>query len=336
MALITYSFYIDFLILLCTLLAFLYAFLSSKNNYWKNRGIPYVKPTLLFGNLKDTVLGRKNLIEVHHDIYNKLHGERFGGYYELISPSLLVRDPELIEKILIKDFVHFMDRGFGDPDPEYEPLSTSLSELNGLQWRSMRYKLTPTFTSGKLKGMFEQICNCGQELTSELKNYSESGEAVEAKTVLTLFTTEVIASCAFGLQFKHDSKEGKEFKEMANKVFAPSRKQVLRVICYMSFRKLAKKFGVSRFPPGFNEYFLNIVKTTIEYREKNNVKRNDFLQLLLALKEQEKSGKTVDISQELNEEDYYLKQENYKPSENDPNNLSKCKRPYISHSNNRE
>lgn len=38
-------------------------------------------------------------------------------------------------------------------------------------------------------------------------------------------------------------------------------------------------------PKKLNDFFYNCVKSTIEYREENNVQRNDFMQLLMELKD---------------------------------------------------
>ena len=47
----------------------LYLYLTQTHSYWRNRGVPYVKPLPLFGNLKDVVLVRKNMGEVFRDLY---------------------------------------------------------------------------------------------------------------------------------------------------------------------------------------------------------------------------------------------------------------------------
>lgn len=314
MAILTDYLSVDILIGLLTVTTFLYFYLKNCNKYWKHRGVPYVKPHLFFGNLKDTFLGRKSLVDIYTDLYNELSGHPFGGCFELISPILMIRDPELIERILVKDFSHFMDRSFIDPDVENDPLSTGLSNLSGDLWRTMRYKLTPTFTTGKLKGMFEQIYNCGDELLEELAKYSDRKEDVEAKTVLTLFTTDVIASCAFGLQFDHESEEGKTFRDMAEKIFIPSIVQRLKFFILIFSKRLTKIFGNAMFPKDVTEYYVNMTKATIEQRTKNRTERNDFLQLLMNLREQDKTGKVTDISAELKGEDEYLKQDNFKPT----------------------
>jgi cytochrome P450 family 9 len=44
------------------------------------------------------------------DIYNKLKGHKYGGLYHLMHPILMIRDPELIKMVTMKDFDHFLNR----------------------------------------------------------------------------------------------------------------------------------------------------------------------------------------------------------------------------------
>jgi hypothetical protein len=47
----------------------LYLYLTHTHDYWRKRGVPYVKPLPVFGNLKDAVLVRKTLGEAYYDLY---------------------------------------------------------------------------------------------------------------------------------------------------------------------------------------------------------------------------------------------------------------------------
>lgn len=50
---------------------------------------------------------------------------------------------------------------------------------------------------------------------------------------------------------------------------------------------LAKKLGARIIQKDVSRFFLRIVRDTVAYREKNNLRRNDFLQLLIDMKNSE-------------------------------------------------
>lgn len=62
---------------------------------------------------------------------NKYDYFRYIGIYQFTRPSLIIRDPELIKELTVKDFDHFTDhRAFGNT--EIEPLwSSNLFALQG-------------------------------------------------------------------------------------------------------------------------------------------------------------------------------------------------------------
>lgn len=89
--------------------------------------------------------------------------EKFVGMYQLQTPTLLLRDPEIIRLFLVKSFTHFTDRGFLY-DGHREPLTKHLVNLEGDMWKTLRQKLTPTFSSGKIKSMVGLLQGCGVQL----------------------------------------------------------------------------------------------------------------------------------------------------------------------------
>ena len=66
-------------------------------------------------------------------MYNKLKGHEYGGVYQFMNPGVLLRDPELINMVTVKDFEHFMDRQ--PPTDEADPIfGKSLFNLKGEQF----------------------------------------------------------------------------------------------------------------------------------------------------------------------------------------------------------
>lgn len=54
----------------------------------------------------------------------------------------------------------------------------------------MRTKLSPTFTSGKIKMMFGNVSEVCDRMIDYLKPTAENNESIEMKEVLSSFTTE--------------------------------------------------------------------------------------------------------------------------------------------------
>lgn len=55
----------------------------------------------------------------------------------------------------------------------------------------------------------------------------------------------------------------------------------------LTFRDLARKMGMRLFRKDVGDFFMGVVRDTIEYRERNKVNRNDFMDLLIKLKNAE-------------------------------------------------
>jgi len=288
--------------LLTFILALVYIYFKWSFTYWKKRNVPYIEPKFPFGNFIDMVLTRKPIANICVDIYNKLEGHKFGGTYIFTTPRFVVRDPDLIKDVLVKDFSNFQGRGVY-MNEEIEPLSAHLFSLTGMTWRNLRVRLTPTFTSGKLKMMFQRLVECGQELERCLEKLGETGDVIEFKDVLARFSTDVISSCAFGIECNCLKNEDAEFRQWGRKIFEPSLKRMVIGILSGIAPVVLDTLKLSTLDSQVSKYFRNMVQETVEYREKNNVKRNDFLQLLIQLKTKgllDDEEKTEDQNNETN------------------------------------
>ncbi|XP_065094827.1 probable cytochrome P450 6a13 [Ochlerotatus camptorhynchus] len=268
---------------LLTVIALAYCWVKRRYSYWKLRGVPCVEPSFPLGNLGQ--LGRKHVGLINQDVYEQLKasGKKFCGMFFFLRPMALVLDLDFVRNVMVKDFQYFHDRGLYYND-EVEPINSHLVSLEGTRWKNLRAKLTPTFTTGKMKMMFPTITAVADEFVKCLTTAALNGREVEMKDFLARYTTDVIGNCAFGLDCNSLKDPEAEFRVMGRKAVIPTRSQFLRRMFSSSFRALAGMLRVRTIDVDVSEFFMNAVRHTIEYREKHNVQRNDFMNLLMQLK----------------------------------------------------
>ncbi|KAJ8928373.1 hypothetical protein NQ314_019104 [Rhamnusium bicolor] len=96
---------------------FYYLFIKPLD-YWKERGVKQGKPWWIFGDFGYAVLRLQSLTELMQYAYNQTPGTRYFGLYQFVKPILILKDPDLIKQITVKDFDHFTDhRSFASEDP---------------------------------------------------------------------------------------------------------------------------------------------------------------------------------------------------------------------------
>jgi cytochrome P450 family 6 len=96
--------------------------------------------------------------------------------------------------------------------------------------------------------------------------------------------SKVIGSCAFGIECNSLEDPNAEFRRLSRKAFDEPKYSRIFFSLVLMFKDIARKLHVSLINPETTDFFLNAVKQTVEYREKNNISRNDFMHLLIQLK----------------------------------------------------
>jgi len=265
------------------ILLVLYVYFKICYSYWKKRGIPTLKPTAPFGNFSNTILSGKHPGYEMAELYKAFDGHTVGGVYMFGAPSLLLRHPDVIKDILVKDFDHFYSRG-RKFDEEAEPLDAHLFALSGSKWRNLRVRFTPLFTTLKMKMMFGAVVECGENLQNCLQKHANNGETFEIKDYLARYTTDVISSCAFGIECNCLKNPEAEFRNWGRKILEPTFRQRITSMLNVLCPSLVYILKVSLFPKDVSNYFRRMVRETVEYRETNNVQRQDFMHLMIQLK----------------------------------------------------
>ncbi|KAG5667851.1 hypothetical protein PVAND_015820 [Polypedilum vanderplanki] len=261
-------------------------FVKNRFNYWKNQNVPFLQPKFPYGNIKG--FGKNfHQFEFQQKIYEiyKKKLSPFVGLYYYIQPVVLCTDLEFIKNIFMRDSAYFLDRGayYNEKD---NPISAHLFNLDNPKWKILRNKLTPTFTSGKIKTMFFTLCDVGERLVKKLEKEVEIADdgILEMKEFSARFTTDVIGSFGFGIEINSLEHPDTEFRVRGSQVFEkPKYPPIFFQFC-VNFKPLARMLKISTTAKEIEEFFTRIVKETIEYREKNQIIRNDFMNLLIQLK----------------------------------------------------
>ncbi|XP_050324938.1 probable cytochrome P450 6a21 isoform X1 [Bactrocera neohumeralis] len=258
-------------------------YIAHRNlTYWQRKGIPHDSPNWIHGNLQG--VGKTiTFAEAFTKVYKRHLGSGpFCGFYFLQKPTVLVLTPELTKQVLIKDFNNFSDRGMY-VNEEDDPLTGHLFLLDSQKWRVMRNKLTPTFTSGQMKFMFPTVVSVAEQFVETLNGDIKKSSVIEIKDLLARFTTDVIGSCAFGIECNSLKNPDAIFRQMGRRLFTDRRHSTFGDTMILAAPSVARKLHVRLLPDAINDFFFNIVREAVDYREKNNVQRNDFLNILMEL-----------------------------------------------------
>ncbi|GLG98053.1 Cytochrome P450 6j1 [Gryllus bimaculatus] len=268
-----------------------YLFCTRKFGHWKKKGVKYLKPIPFAGSLKDVVLMKKPLGLVAKEIYEKYKIEPFIGIYAFDEPVLQIHDIDLVKTIFMKDFSYFCDRSL-NADETADPLfAKALFCLNGDRWRQCRTAITPSFTSAKMKNMFELVMQCTNMLLLAIEKDVETATPIGVYELAARYTTDAIATCAFGIQSHALNNQNADFRRILRLSFEYTTKEALAVVAKFLSPKLATILGLKFVKPEVETFIMRTITSAINEREEAKIKRNDLLDSLIQLKD---SGRIVE------------------------------------------
>lgn len=281
-------------------LAFIYNFIVKNWWYFSVRNVPFARGWPLLGCIDQMVLGNESFAMTMHRLYNRFPDDRFYGLFELTQPVFVIRDPELVRQITVQQFDHFVNHQGDVIDPI---LGRTLFFLKNQKWKDMRAVLSPAFTGNKMRSMFELI----QEYTAVFMQYISdemrptadimSSGVYELKDTFTRYTTDVIATCAFGLNMNSMLNRDNTFYHTGKSITNFDGIQGVKLLLFDCIPTLMRLLKIHLFDSKASDYFRNVVKTTIEHREKSEYYRADLINLLMKARQAAKDSKNTQPSQ---------------------------------------
>lgn len=255
-------------------------------SYFSKQDVKYIRGWPLVGSMLDLFRGKSSFAELFQNFYNAFPNERFFGIYEMAgAPVYIIRDPELIKQITIKDFEHFVNHRSSVGESSDSLLSRSLFLMRDKRWREMRSTLSPAFTGSKMRLMLSLVNECAQKFSAHLLTESEGKPKVyDLKDLFTRFASDTIATSAFGLEVNSLRDRVNEFFTTGVAVTNFGGAQALKFFGYSSIPAVMDFFKVKFFSDDQTKFFRDLVHGNMSYREQNNIVRHDMINLLMEAK----------------------------------------------------
>lgn len=273
--LVIFGYLLDGILALIFLLVLVYFYFKRNEDYWKKRRVPYAKPEFIFGSYKDSITGKLSFAEILQKIYKEFDDQPYCGIFKYMQPAILLRDPDLIRKVLIEDFSSFHDNDFHlskETDPN---IGRDIFVLKGQQWKAMRTKITTVFTANKIKNMIPSMVDVCKEMIEYLKKEGpiKFGDGVDLKELGSRFTIDVVTSNIFGVSGGCFASENSQFREMAYKVFGERTiwkhfKFILKIINPTLGDSLKIKVVPDEVDKFFRDIVTDLLKSRKSYRRK--------------------------------------------------------------------
>nr|CAD7427782.1 unnamed protein product [Timema monikensis] len=287
MAIIYDSVIVDILLLSIAGTVAFYLYFTRNFNYWKKRGVVFSNPTPLFGNLKDLFLQRDSMGDFLMKEYEKHSGQPYFGLFSVDKPAFVVRDLDVTRNILVKDFEVFQDRSIS-VDEQTDPLNAKgIIVQKGKKWRYIRMKLTPTFSSNKIKNMFCLVDAKAAELAEFVEQQSLRGNTISVKEISSGYTIDVLASCAFGVNANAINDGNGEFPKILRKIFEMKTIAIIKQTLVVFLPWLANFLKLKVSGNDVDDFVRKTLWDVVGHREKNGIKRQDFVDLLMQLRKGE-------------------------------------------------
>lgn len=203
-------------------------------SYFRRHKLPHlpISSWTPLGHLKQLLLLRISFGDLFQNVYAdvRIRQEKLAGFFVFQTPALIVRDPELIRLVLVKEFNSFLNRyeaadAVGDP---MGALTLPLAKYH--QWRESRQIMSQLFTSGQMKQrMYPRLQRVllDLELHVERKMSGQAQRVLPLSEMCQLYTTDVTGALFYSWDVGGLRRGQSPLRAQAKELFRPSLQKVL-------------------------------------------------------------------------------------------------------------
>lgn len=263
----------------------LHKYATRKFDYFKTRNIYNPKPTPFIGNVWDLITMKYAIGPWLKVLYENSPNVPYFGIFVFDEPHLILKCPDLIKQFLVKDFQCFTDRAIAEPTHS-EIYSNVLFIQKNPNWKTVRSKLTPTFTSGKIKNLFPHMKQIADNLKIYMKKHCGD---IEVKDVCFKYGIDVITKTFFGINAHCLDNDNAKFTKIAHDMFAFSVRNGLVWNLYFFKPELVNLFKLELFEKHITDFIKDAFWKTMESRKDQAVSNTNFVDILRDIRKNDKS-----------------------------------------------
>lgn len=134
--------------------------------------------------------------------------------------------------------------------------------------------------------MFPLVEEVLQRFSTYIRNEvkKDNKQPLDAREISAKFTVDVVSSCIFNADAQSFTKEKPEIREMGRKIFQFTPFITFIFILTSVIPALGKLIKVKFVKQEVEDFFTNLMYQAIEHRERNKIKREDYLAYLIGMR----------------------------------------------------
>ncbi|XP_037691962.1 thromboxane-A synthase isoform X2 [Choloepus didactylus] len=204
-------------------------------------------------------------------------------YYLGRRMFIVISEPDMIKQVLVDNFSNFTNRMTSGL--ESKPVAESILFLRDKRWEEVRSVLISAFSPEKLNEITPLISQSCDLLLTHLQPYAESGGAFDIQRCYSCYTTDLVASVAFGTQVDPWKSPEDPFVKYCRRFFNVSipRPILVLILSFPSIMVPLARILPNKNQDELNGFFNKLIRNVIASRDQQAAeeRRRDFLQMVL-------------------------------------------------------
>lgn len=277
------------LLLFAVFLGVLYLMITRDVGKYEKRGVPGLKPSFPFGNVKGLMMQTEDFNTVYRKVYDETAGHKFAVFYHCQTPHVIVRDPELVKDVMVRDsLTNFMDFGFSSNEiiNQIPGNDLGLANLTGQEWKDLRTAITPAFTLRNLSQINTFINKYALQVVDVLKKNQNT--PYNCENLIGHYTVDCIGGIVYSTDYGTIASNGGVLYEKSQYLF-----DVKAMILGEFFPQICYWLGWSFFKKENLDFFTSVSLKSMEDRKGMANMPRDILGLILMAADSDGQSKKI-------------------------------------------